>query len=120
MLLVVAMLVLGWVAIVRYGADSRDGRDWLPPAGGGSARPRLIPQRRNSPRRDFLAVLALLRRSGAGLVAFHRAQADLWERYLSLPAEDAPLRWVRTGRGWRLAGRTVPPVRDAGNRPSQG
>ncbi len=119
LVLVTSLISLLTVAVWRYGADSRDGRDWqraADPAVAGRA-----PYRRaHTPAADLVSVGRSIRRLVAAIVEFHRAQTDLWERYHAAqrPWETERLHWARTRRGWVLRGRCAPTA-PAGRTPTR-
>ncbi len=115
LLLAAGVLALLALAAWRYGADSRDGRDWQQPTR--DSRPdRPTYRRAHTPGADLASVRRGIGRLVAAVADAHRQQVTMWERYLELqrPWERDALRWVRTRRGWVLDGRVAPatpPVR---------
>lgn len=95
----IALLAVLALSGLRYGADTRDGRDW-----------RRGPQPRTSGYRRQHSLPADLRRLARSIRDSYRAQNDLWERYFRAqrPWESRTLRWTRDHRGWRLEGDTMP------------
>lgn len=85
---------------LRYGADSRDGRDWRR---WDRSRLRTGYTRRHSPLRD-------LRRLGRAIRSVHEGHTQAWECYLRAqrPWESRSMRWSRGLGGWRLDGDKLP------------
>ncbi len=111
LLLAAGLLALLALAAWRYGADTRDGRDWS--SAGRGAGPQAPGYRRaHSPGADVAAVRRRIGRLVAAVADAHREQVTMWERYIALqrPWHKDRLRWVRTRRGWILEGRVAPPV----------
>jgi len=102
MIVLLVIVALVGIAAWRYGADSRDGRDWKPASFPPAARNDAY-RRDHSLRRDLAAIHRLLSRSATA----HHAQADRQGRH----AQAHWLRWTRTEQGWRLTGSVLPPHR---------
>jgi hypothetical protein len=107
-----AILALMGATAWRYGADSRDGRDWridrpLGPDGPAYRRAHTLGA-------DLASLRRRIGRLMAGIADLHRDQVTMWEHYFAVgrPWERDLLRWVRTGRGWVLRGHVAPPLPD--------
>lgn len=113
LVLVISLISLLALAVWRYGADSRDGRDWQRAAD--PAVPGRAPYRRaHTPASDLASVGRQIGRLASAIAEFHRAQIDLWERFHASqrPWETERLHWARTRRGWVLRGRVAPTPAD--------
>ncbi|HEY2206299.1 MAG TPA: hypothetical protein VGH99_17655 [Pseudonocardia sp.] len=111
--LVVGLLITLALLAPRYGADSRDGRDWTAGRAARAARPV-----RRTPGDDLRTLAGLPGRIGTAVAGAwlrqERAWGAAWSAYQPWRGDEQPrptqLRWQRGRDGWRLVGSVAPPT----------